>query len=80
MFCCWEDYGLVSRSQVIDFLNSRLTLNEKNLATKVLEDIAQRAAAAFCKYNTETALKLLEALGGSKAYASIRTSHLKIIK
>ena len=74
------DYGLVSADQVVSYIKLNLDSRERELAVTILEDIASRATAAFCTYNTETALELLEKLGGSTSGVDKNLRQLRIVE
>lgn len=79
MYCCWEDYSLVSIDWVVNYINSILDSRERELAVMILEDIVGRATAAFCKYNADTAINLLEKIGYNISGVDKKAPRLRIV-
>lgn len=62
MLHCWEDYGLVSTKQLVFYINHSLDREEREMSVLILENIRQRALAAFCPFNSDSAQRVLTQL------------------
>jgi hypothetical protein len=62
MFSCWEVYGVSEEKQVAAYI-SKLSADEQELATSILNDIYVRAAQGFQDYRAEEAQRILKSLG-----------------
>lgn len=80
MFYCWENHGLIPCEWIDDYVTNKISNEEKHLASLILNDIENRATAAFCPYNAKSAKRLRNKIQEKSKFISIKPSHLTLVK